>query len=130
MKTKPMDSSTPEKWYKKGGDISIDEKGVWTYTNKAGQSVSYPNGYPDFTKYYHPTVKPVEIKIASPTNRPADYKAANEKAGLNKDSDSPVLAPNKPPEGYTWHHHEDGKTMVLVEKDIHREFTILEEYRQ
>ncbi|MFS0811135.1 HNH endonuclease [Peribacillus phoenicis] len=28
----------------------------------------------------------------------------------------------KPPEGYTWHHHGDGKTMMLVDEDIHREF--------
>ena len=25
--------------------------------------------------------------------------------------------------GYTWHHLEDGKTMVLVEKKVHAEFT-------
>ncbi|MDN8588362.1 hypothetical protein B2I21_27205 [Chryseobacterium mucoviscidosis] len=31
-------------------------------------------------------------------------------------------ASNKPPDGYTWHHHEDGKTMILVNEDIHREF--------
>ncbi|MGG4554501.1 HNH endonuclease [Paenibacillus humicus] len=123
MGTKPSNSPLPEKWYKKGGSISIDENGTWTYTNKAGKSVSYINRHPDFSEYYHPTVKPVEIEVASPTNRSADYKAANKKAGLNKDSDPPVLALDKPPEGYTWHHHEDGKTMVLVEKDIHREFT-------
>ncbi|WP_236841229.1 HNH endonuclease [Brevibacillus formosus] len=118
-----MNSPVPKKWYDKGGSISIDENGTWTYTNKNGQSVSYPNGYPDFTKYYHPTVEPVTIKIASPTNRPADYRAANTEAKLNKDSDPPVPAPDKAPEGYIWHHHEDGTTMVLVEKDIHREFT-------
>ncbi|UPK42415.1 HNH endonuclease [Paenibacillus pabuli] len=31
-------------------------------------------------------------------------------------------ASNKTPDGYTWHHHQDGKTMVLVQKDIHRDF--------
>ncbi len=30
---------------------------------------------------------------------------------------------NRPPDGYTWHHHEDGKTMVLVEKKVHSEFS-------
>jgi len=25
----------------------------------------------------------------------------------------------KTPEGYTWHHHQDGKTMMLVEKYVH-----------
>ncbi|MHB0879522.1 HNH endonuclease [Paenibacillus sp. SEL1] len=47
---------------------------------------------------------------------------------MNKDSDPPVPAPDKAPEGYIWHHHEDGTTMILVEKDIHREFTHSGEY--
>ncbi|KQO04988.1 RHS-family protein [Paenibacillus sp. Leaf72] len=122
MKTKPMNSPIPEKWYRKGGTISMEENGTWTYTNKQGQSVSYPNGYPDFTPYYHPTVKPVEIEVTKPKNPQTDFKKANEEAGLNKDSDPSVPASNKPPDDYTWHHHEDGKTMVLVDEDIHREF--------
>ncbi|WP_375335832.1 HNH endonuclease [Bacillus sp. WMMC1349] len=28
----------------------------------------------------------------------------------------------RPPIGYTWQHHQDGKTMQLVEKNIHDEF--------
>ncbi|MBD7964847.1 T7SS effector LXG polymorphic toxin [Fictibacillus norfolkensis] len=120
---KPRNSPVPENWKKKGGHVEIDENGTWIYTNKKGQSVKYIDGYPDFTPYMHPTVRPVEINIASPTNRPLDYKEANLKAGLSKDSDPPVPAFNKPPAGYIWHHHQDGKTMILVEKDIHREFT-------
>lgn len=120
---KPQNSPDPEKWKKKGGSVTIDENGTWTYTNKNGKSVSYPDGFPDFTPYAHPTVQPVVIQIASPTNRATDYRAANEKAGLHKDSDPPVPSLDKPPLGYTWHHHQDGKTMMLVEKDIHREFT-------
>lgn len=48
-----MKSPMPEKWYKIGGRISIDN-GTWTYTNKSGISVRYPDGYPDFTPYTHP----------------------------------------------------------------------------
>ncbi|WP_167397416.1 HNH endonuclease [Lysinibacillus mangiferihumi] len=84
--------------------------------------MSYPDGYLNFSKYYHPTVKPDGIKFASPTNRPADYKAANLDAGLSKDSIPPVLKPNKPPSGYIWH-HQDGKTIILVEEKVHAEFT-------
>ncbi|MFC9711519.1 HNH endonuclease [Paenibacillus sp. NPDC056933] len=122
MATKPKYARIPEKWYAKGGHISIDEKGVWTYTNKSGISISYPNGFPDFSKYYHPNVKPVKIEYAQPKNYPKDYEAANKEAGLSKSSNPSVPEKNKPPEGYTWHHYEDGKTMVLVEKDIHDEF--------
>ncbi|WP_010094771.1 HNH endonuclease [Ornithinibacillus scapharcae] len=121
--TKPSYSPVPDKWTKKGGTVRIDEDGTWVYTNKKGQTVRYPDGYPDFTEYAHPTVKPVEIEIANPTNRPLDNKNANIKAGLNKDSDPPVASLNEAPEGYTWHHHQDGKTMILVDKKVHREFT-------
>ena len=123
LATKPSYSPVLDKWTKKGGTVKIDEDGAWLYTNKKEQTVRYPNGYPDFTEYVHPTVKPVEIEIASPTNRPLDYKNANIEAGLSKDSDPPVPALDKPPVGYIWHHHQDGKTMILVDKDIHRQFT-------
>ncbi len=123
LATKPSYSPVPDKWMKKGGTVKVDEDGTWVYTNKKGQTVRYPDGYPDFTEYAHPTVKQVEIEIASPTNRPSDYKNANIEAGLNKNSDPSVPALDKPPVGYIWHHHQDGKTMILVDKDIHREFT-------
>ncbi|MEK3717549.1 HNH endonuclease [Paenibacillus sp. FSL R7-0333] len=122
MLTKPKYARIPEKWYAKGGHVSIDSEGVWTYTNKTGISISYPNGFPDFSKYYHPNVKPVKIEYTQPKNYPKDYEAANIEAGLSKSSNPSVPEKNKPPEGYTWHHYEDGKTMVLVEKDIHDEF--------
>ncbi|RFB61153.1 HNH endonuclease [Bacillus thuringiensis] len=122
LKTKPMNSPKPDKWYKKGGSISIDDNGTWTYTNKSGVSVNYPNGYPDFTPYMHPNVKPVQIEVHSPKNNPKDFENANIAAKLTRDTDPPILDIRRPPEGYTWHHHEDGKTMMLVDEDIHREF--------
>lgn len=122
LRTKPMNSPIPEKWYKKGGKISIDDNGTWTYINKSGISVSYPNGYPDFTPYVHPNVEPVKIEVHSPKNNPKDFENANIAAKLSKDTDPPIIDIRKPPEGYTWHHHQDGKTMMLVDEDIHREF--------
>ncbi|QXE03496.1 HNH endonuclease [Terribacillus sp. DMT04] len=122
LETKPMNSPVPEKWYKKGGSISIEDNDTWTYTNKSGVSVRYPDGYPDFTPYMHPNVKPVKIEIHSPKNNPKDFENANKAARLAKDTDPPIIDIRKPPDGYTWHHHEDGKTMMLVDEDIHREF--------
>src|SRR5690625_4086027 len=63
LATKPKYSPTPDKWVQKGGTVKVNDKGTWTYTNKKGQSVSYPNGFPDFSKYVHPKVKPVTIKL-------------------------------------------------------------------
>ncbi|MBA3925580.1 hypothetical protein HPK16_04415 [Listeria sp. W9-0585] len=122
MATKPMNSPVPEKWIKKGGSIAIDSKGTWSYTNKNGQTVRYPNGYPDFKDYRHPNVEPVTIKVASPKNPQADFRAANLEAKLDKNSEPPVPELSKPPIGYTWHHHEDGRTMELVEAKIHKDF--------
>ncbi len=122
LETKPMNSPIPEKWYKKGGSIFIENNGTWTYINKSGTSVSYPNGYPDFTPFMHPNVKPVKIEVHSPKNNPKDFENANKAARLTKDTDPPIIDIRKPPDGYTWHHHEDGKTMMLVDEDIHREF--------
>jgi hypothetical protein len=50
-------------------------------------------------------------------------KNTNLEAGLNKDSNPPVAFLNEAPEGYTWHHYQDGKTMILVDKKVQREFT-------
>ena len=122
LETKPMNSRIPEKWYKKGGSISIDDNGTWIYTNKSGISVSYPNGYPDFTPYMHPNVEPVKIEVHSPKNNPKDFEDANKAAKLTEDTDPPIFDKRRPPQGYTWHHHQDGETMLLVDKDIHNEF--------
>ena len=43
-------------------------------------------------------------------NNKNDFRSANEKIGLSG---------SKPPTGYTWHHMEDGKNMLLVERQIH-----------
>ncbi len=123
LATKPKHSPDPNNWVRKGGNVEVNDKGTWTYTNKKGQSVSYPDGYPDFSKYMHPTVKPVKIKIKNPENRSADNTSANREAGLDKNSNPAVPRSDSPPKGYTWHHHEDGKTMILVERGIHRKFT-------
>ncbi|PFG12304.1 HNH endonuclease [Bacillus sp. es.036] len=122
LEFKPMNSPKPDKWYKKGGSIFIDDNGVWTYTNKSGVSVRYPNGYPDFKPYMHPNVQPVKIEVYSPKNNPKDFENANKAAKLTIDTDPPIIDVRRPPEGYTWHHHQDGKTMMLVDEDIHREF--------
>ena len=60
-------------------------------------------GHPDFSRYAQ---KKVKIKMTG--DRGKDESRANKIAGLKKR-----------PEGYTWHHHHDGETMMLVPEDLH-----------
>jgi hypothetical protein len=60
-------------------------------------------GHPDFSRY---ATKKVEIRMTG--TRRLDTKRANQSVGYKKI-----------PEGYTWHHHQDGKTMQLVPKELH-----------
>ncbi|MGL4427137.1 MAG: HNH endonuclease, partial [Alphaproteobacteria bacterium] len=60
-------------------------------------------GHPDFSRY---AVKKVEIKMTG--DRYIDEKLANNLAGFKEK-----------PRGYTWHHHHDGETMMLVDTDLH-----------
>ncbi len=43
-------------------------------------------------------------------NNASDFSQANNAIGLSG---------SKPPKGYTWHHMEDGKSMLLVRRDVH-----------
>ncbi|MEW5876279.1 MAG: HNH endonuclease [Candidatus Zixiibacteriota bacterium] len=61
------------------------------------------NGFPDFSKV---SVKTVRIQQTG--QRVADRAAANRAAGIKSE-----------PPGYTWHHHQDGRTMQLVPTQIH-----------
>ena len=86
------------------------------------RSVPYkPNGYPDFTPYAKAVTKRFclgvvcvpyrkkELFIAGlDGNYAHDFHLANKAAGYDKT-----------PAGFTWHHHEDGKTMSLVPTDLH-----------
>ncbi len=61
-------------------------------------------GHPDFSRY---AIKKVRIQMTGNTN--LDFAIADKAAGLSKR-----------PKDYTWHHHQDTQTMLLVPKDIHR----------
>ncbi len=87
--------------------------GSITYTkniNGKNVNVTYSKeGYPDFSPYSHPDYPdPVEINMTG--NNYNDFKEANKAIGLSGAN---------PPDGYTWHHLEDGKRMLLVDSDIH-----------
>jgi hypothetical protein len=49
-----------------------------------------------------------EVKITYTGDRKKDFAAANAKAGFDST-----------PEDMTWHHHQDGVTMQLVDRETH-----------
>ena|GEM_PF-2187863 len=61
------------------------------------------SGHPDFSRY---AIKKVQIEM---TGKTTDFAKANKAAGLTET-----------PTGYTWHHHQDGRTMQLIPSDIHK----------
>ena len=103
---KPLNSPAIDAWYGKNGTISIDENGVCTYHDWEGNSVSYPNGYPDFKSA---GMVRQEAPIGPFVERNKDFAKARE-MGYIKSADG------------TWHHHEDGVTLQEVETILHDRF--------
>ncbi|KZZ83917.1 T7SS effector LXG polymorphic toxin [Bacillus sp. SJS] len=106
--SKPKNSPTPKKWLDKGGDISINDSGTWTYHDWEGNSVSYPDGFPDF-------------KTAGMVKQEVELEKFQ---GYNKDFDeADRRAPNGPiADDSTWHHHQDMTTMQEVNTKLHERF--------
>jgi hypothetical protein len=64
-------------------------------------------GFVDFTPHAI-----AEVDIVYTASRTKDYGLADKAAGFDA---------NKPrPEGYSWHHHENARTMQLVPTDLHQ----------
>lgn len=80
---------------------------TWTpdLARKYPDGVSFSrDGFPDFAPY----AKAGAVIPGLSGNRVRDARLANAAVGLK----------NTPP-GYTWHHHQDGKTMQLIPSDLH-----------
>ena len=77
--------------------------------------VVYKDGFPDFSDFttHSSGIRSVEIEMIGDWDR--DFRAANMAAG------HPEWG-NKPPRGWTWHHHEDMKTMMLIPSNINGMF--------
>jgi hypothetical protein len=72
----------------------------------------YPNGV-RFTRAGYPVFTPEAIKRVHVDNLSGNYTTDANMA--NK-----AIGETSTPKGYTWHHVEDGKTMELVPRDLHR----------
>jgi A nuclease of the HNH/ENDO VII superfamily with conserved WHH len=89
----------------------IDAKGM------PGIPIS-PSGQPDFTRWiYEKGGIKGDVEIPKLTGSyPGDFDAA--------DADAGFTAANSRPQGWTWHHHE-GTRMILIPRDLHMALTHL-----
>lgn len=93
----------------------------WVSDDKPPVSVDYREGYPDFSTSEPHSIYPrgggsVEIEMkGNDTDFRAARDAMRQKLGDPKWPGGRELAPD----GYTWHHNEDGATMQLVRKSVH-----------
>jgi len=102
-----------KKWLDNGGSIDEKADGTTTYTRSDGVKVTYnKEGFPDFTPYRHPTVKDVQIEFSGKYEK--DFALADKAAGITEEL--------RELQKYTWHHHQDGKTMQLIRRDVHKDF--------
>ncbi|OJT27351.1 hypothetical protein BO221_05060 [Archangium sp. Cb G35] len=113
------------KW---GDDVQLPTTGSWkppnskghgTWTSEDGKyTVEYEKGYPDFTRATGPAGTPivkgkVEIEMDMGGKTSKDFSEAD-KAMRDVHGKDWKRSP-----GYTWHHSENGTSMVLVRKDVH-----------
>ncbi|WP_147358270.1 HNH endonuclease [Roseburia sp. 1XD42-34] len=98
----------------KGNSVRIINKKYAgkTYNLSGDLAKKYPNGvkftkegFPDFSPYSKVSIKIDGLK----GNTSSDFTAANKSIGLKAT-----------PKGYTWHHVEDGRTLMLVPTDLHQ----------
>jgi A nuclease of the HNH/ENDO VII superfamily with conserved WHH len=93
--------------------INAHQAGSFVVTVSGFRVYIKPNGFPDFTPY---SVKNVQIEGMTGTQ--ADFVKANKIAGFGNTHDAHQIFNNGQYAEYTWHHHEDCKTMQLVPKAL------------
>ena len=97
-----------------GGRMPLNHEYAGQVYSLKGQDSKLHRKYPEGVKFdraasaeFAPyALKRVEIDMQG--NYSSDFSEANKKAGLEET-----------PDGFTWHHNQDGKTMELVPEDLH-----------
>jgi len=101
-----VDFSKPDLGARPGSRVTVPAE-------RARLAREYPRGV-RFTRAGHPVLTPYAVKRVHVDglngDMPHDNPLANAKAGIPG---------SRPPQGYSWHHVEDGKTMELVPRDLH-----------
>lgn len=108
LQTKPKYSPAPKRWLEEvGGEIYVDANGTWTYQAPDGVHVCYNDGHPNFQRAGLGEEKANIGRFSE--KRYDDFKIAN-----STHTKSPTS---------TWHHCEDGKTLLAVDTKYHKLFT-------
>lgn len=115
------------KWLENGGRIRMLDDGSLEYSRRIDLlgdgvlkdvSVVYREGFPDFTPFTTHPSGVTSVRIANMVgDHDTDYRAANLAAGTDWGRSSP--------DGWSWHHHEDGETMMLVPTELNLRFSHL-----
>ena len=92
------------------------KEGTNLYEATGGKPVRFKDGYPIFEDFA-PTIngEKAVVNIIQKPDRTTDFTAADNVFREAIGDPSWVRDTSK----YTWHHHQDGKTMVLIERGIH-----------
>jgi A nuclease of the HNH/ENDO VII superfamily with conserved WHH len=94
--------------------INAAEAGTFVTTKSGFRVFIKENGFPDFTPF---SKKNVQIEgMTGELN--IDYAKANQVAGFGNSKNAHLTLENGKYKDYTWHHHEDGKTMQLVPRSL------------
>lgn len=87
------------------------EAGTPLYEATGGRPIVFREGYPDFEPFvYRINGAPVVINDLQLSGTSADFVLANRR---HRD-----LYGQDPPDNYTWHHHQDCRTLILVPSTI------------
>lgn len=114
-----------DKWIDSGGQVQMTPDGNFAYGTELDVSgtrsrvtVIYRDGAPDFTPFMkHPSgIRAVEIEMTG--TYPTDFRRANIAAG------HPEWG-SQAPEGWTWHHNQDGLSMELIPREVNQAFSHL-----
>jgi DNase/tRNase domain of colicin-like bacteriocin len=93
---------------------NADQAGTFVQTESGFRVFIKENGFPDFSPF---SKKNVQIEGMTGLHH-VDFVKANKAAGFGNTPDAHTKFNNGEFADYTWHHHEDTKTMQLVPKAL------------
>jgi DNase/tRNase domain of colicin-like bacteriocin len=62
------------------------------------------------------------VQITTCVSNSFEFSGKREKDNALADKVAGITEEKRQDEKYTWHHHQDGKTMQLIKRDVHKDF--------